>query len=131
MVKATARVRDLTIAPRLVPGHTSEAHDHVYGLPGRLGRDGAVSGAESGLRRRLTAGAGRTAAYLHGNCIGAGIELPAFAARFAVPPLTTVAIDSGDLGARIAHPLLRVLSGGSADLVLVPDNVHVIERNST
>ncbi len=52
------------------------------------------------------------------------------AARFATPPLTSVAIDSGDLGARLAHALLRVLAGGSADLVLVPDGVHVIERNS-
>ncbi|MBB2910266.1 DNA-binding LacI/PurR family transcriptional regulator [Streptosporangium becharense] len=60
------------------------------------------------------------------------------AARFAVPSLTTVAIDSGDLGARIAHALLRILDGDPADPaafpgvgpIPLPESVHVIERDS-
>ncbi|MFB4303856.1 LacI family DNA-binding transcriptional regulator [Actinomadura sp. NTSP31] len=52
------------------------------------------------------------------------------AARFAVPPLTTVAIDSGDVGADLARALLLALDGGGEDFVVNPRNIHVIERES-
>ncbi|MEU6781262.1 LacI family DNA-binding transcriptional regulator [Nonomuraea angiospora] len=52
------------------------------------------------------------------------------AARFAVPPLTTVSIDSGHLGAGIAQGVLRILDGQPADLALTLDGVRVIERTS-
>ncbi|GAA3516303.1 LacI family DNA-binding transcriptional regulator [Streptosporangium album] len=53
------------------------------------------------------------------------------AARFAVPPLTTVAIDSAELGARIAQALLRVLAGESVDPAFFPHDVRVVLRAST
>ncbi|MEU6744801.1 LacI family DNA-binding transcriptional regulator [Spirillospora sp. NPDC046719] len=52
------------------------------------------------------------------------------AARFAVPPLTTVAIDSGDVGADLARALLRALDGDGEDFAVNPRNIHVIERES-
>ncbi|MEV4580471.1 LacI family DNA-binding transcriptional regulator [Nonomuraea jabiensis] len=52
------------------------------------------------------------------------------AARFAVPALTTVAQESGEMGARIARALLAALEGGSPELDFLPDTVHVVERES-
>ncbi|GAA5039347.1 DNA-binding LacI/PurR family transcriptional regulator [Thermocatellispora tengchongensis] len=52
------------------------------------------------------------------------------AARFAAPPLTTIALDSGDLGAHLARALLRTLDGEEQDLTLAPHGVHVVERES-
>jgi DNA-binding LacI/PurR family transcriptional regulator len=51
-------------------------------------------------------------------------------ARFAAPPLTTVAQNSGELGARSAKALLEALQGGSPDLDLLPGDIHVVERTS-
>ncbi|MEV4018323.1 substrate-binding domain-containing protein [Nonomuraea angiospora] len=51
-------------------------------------------------------------------------------ARFAAPPLTTVAQNSGELGARSAKALLEALEGGSPDLDLLPGDIHVVERVS-
>ncbi|MFB4268440.1 LacI family DNA-binding transcriptional regulator [Nonomuraea sp. GTA35] len=53
------------------------------------------------------------------------------AARFAVPPLTTVAQDSGELGAHIARALLDALQGEQPDLETFPGAaLHVVERES-
>ncbi|MEV5829474.1 LacI family DNA-binding transcriptional regulator [Spirillospora sp. NPDC052242] len=53
------------------------------------------------------------------------------AAAFAVPPLTTVALDSGSLGADLAHALQRSLDGDPEDFSTLRPSVHVIERRST
>ncbi|MET7332266.1 LacI family DNA-binding transcriptional regulator [Nonomuraea sp. NPDC005650] len=53
------------------------------------------------------------------------------AARFAVPPLTTVAQDSGEIGEHIARALLRALNEEDPGLDLLPaDVIHVVERES-
>lgn len=53
------------------------------------------------------------------------------AAAFAVPPLTTVALDSGTLGADLARALQRSLDGEAEDFSALRHGVHVIERQST
>ncbi|MGA5762027.1 LacI family DNA-binding transcriptional regulator [Nonomuraea bangladeshensis] len=53
------------------------------------------------------------------------------AARFAVPPLTTVAQHSGELGARIAAALLKTLNGEPSELDVLPEAIiRVVERES-
>ncbi|WP_053174530.1 LacI family DNA-binding transcriptional regulator [Nonomuraea sp. SBT364] len=50
--------------------------------------------------------------------------------RFAAPPLTTVAQNSGELGIRIAEALLRTLEGQAPDLNLLPGDIQIVERAS-
>jgi enoyl-CoA hydratase/carnithine racemase len=42
--------------------------------------------------------AGRLEAHLHGACIGAGIEIPAFASRVVAAPDTTISLPELELG---------------------------------
>lgn len=53
------------------------------------------------------------------------------AAAFAAPPLTTVALDSGTLGADLARALQRSLDGEPEDFASLRPGVHIIERRST
>ncbi|MFI7639774.1 LacI family DNA-binding transcriptional regulator [Nonomuraea sp. NPDC049400] len=66
-----------------------------------------------------------------------GVSLPVIgaddipAARFAVPSLTTVAQDSGEIGERIAKALLRALNNADPELGSMPsDVIRVVERDS-
>ena len=48
--------------------------------------------------RAIAECADRTSAFLHGACIGAGIELPAFAARVVAAPDTTISLPEVGMG---------------------------------
>ncbi len=53
---------------------------------------------ERSVGRRLAACADRVTAYLHGSCIGAGIEIPAFAATVLADPSATIRLPEVGLG---------------------------------
>ncbi|WP_046731460.1 enoyl-CoA hydratase/isomerase family protein [Streptomyces humi] len=52
----------------------------------------------AGVARRLHALGGRLTARIHGTCVGAGVELPAFAARLLAAPGTTVRLPELSMG---------------------------------
>jgi enoyl-CoA hydratase/carnithine racemase len=52
----------------------------------------------AGAAPALLAVADRVTAYLHGNCIGAGIEVPAFAGRVVAAPDTVLRLPEIGMG---------------------------------
>lgn len=109
---------DSTLRDALVDALTLPLHDpgiavvHLSGAGpdfsagGDLREFGSVDDPATALAVRLTRHPGRSAhlvadrlhAHLHGNCIGAGIEIPAFAGTVTADPDTRFALPELDLG---------------------------------
>lgn len=109
---------DTVLRDALVDALTLPLHDpgiatvHLTGVGpdfsagGDLREFGAVDDPATALAVRLTRHPGRSAhlvaarlhAHLHGNCIGAGIEIPAFAHTVTADPDTRIMLPELDLG---------------------------------
>ncbi|WP_416974054.1 enoyl-CoA hydratase/isomerase family protein [Streptomyces sp. 4F14] len=94
-------VRDLTIREVLLdangPGFSSGGDLDEFGTATDLATAHLIR-VSAGAARRLHTVRDRLTARLHGHCIGAGIELPAFAGRVLAAPGTRVRLPELDMG---------------------------------